>query len=179
MNPVFVDGVDKLKRRIATIRSKVSFTLNAVVEDFASLLLRRIKERYSIGVDPDGNPWADLRPATLERKKRYPTKPEYSTTKGFSTEALFNSLSIIRGTSAGLFAVSTGVGVRIGIGREGGMGWTKVRGEDISIYARVFQKGNSAHNQVARRFLGIGRLDVKSAGAFLNRRVKNMLGSAT
>lgn len=173
----YVKGATKLRQRIATIRAGVPFALNRAVSDAGQLILQRTRNRYLRGVDPDGRPWTALSGATLVRKKRPPTSPQYrdkgQLAKGFSTGALYGSIQLIRGSSAGLFAAVTGAGVRIGIGNAGAFGPVQKRGKDIAQYARTFQQGSA--NQPARRFIGIGALDVKSVDSLLRNRIRRLV----
>jgi hypothetical protein len=70
-----------------------------------------------------------------------------------------DAIQIIRGGITGATFTNTGAGVRIGI-----------QDPEIAKYARIQNRGN--HHIPARRFLGIGRLDVKSVDSLLRRKAR-------
>lgn len=183
MSEKFVRGAERLKQRISTIRQRSGFTLEAAIEEFRELLVKRIKDRYLRGVDSDGNPWEPLAASTLKRKQYAPTKQEYRVKgdagqrfKLLRTDALIESIGIIRGSAKGLFASSTGTESRIGV-RQGVWGTQETPSDVISKYARLHQTGDLPR-MPARPFLGIGRTDVKSADSFLRRRIKKLIEGA-
>ena len=149
----FVHGADRLKQRIRTIRTNLG--LPAMVEEIGNLLLKRTLERFEQGVDPDGNRWPELKPQTLERRRRGGFAGEGVLQR---TERLKHAIKLIKG-GLGTTFINTGAGVRIGI-----------EDPEIAIYGRVQNKGDSSHNIPARRFLGIGRLDVKAVDSLLRRK---------
>lgn len=148
----YVSGAAKLGRRISTIRQR--YNVEDLTAEIGQLLLRRTLDRFAREVDPDGTPWEDLAPFTLRRKKAlgYGNKQKLE-----RTGALKRSIKLIRGTAAGSIFTNTGAGVRIGV-------------NDTSVvdYARIQNYG--AGRVPARRFLGIGALDVKAVDSFLRRR---------
>lgn len=150
-----VKGVDKLKRRIATIRDRLQ--IGPMVDEIADLLEARTKRRFDREVDPDENPWKDLAPATKRRKEQlgFGSKGKLK-----RTERLRNSIKRIR-QSAGSVYTNTGAQVRIGINDPA-----------VVPYARAQNDGT---NKIpARRFLGIGNLDVKAVDGFMRRKAKQL-----
>lgn len=148
----FVRGAEKLSRRISTIRARLA--LPPLVNEIGGLLLRRNLERFDREEDPDGVPWVPLAASTVILKRRlgYGTK---GTLK--RTEHMRDAIKLIRGNASGALYINTGARVRIGIDDP-----------EIERYARVHQNGNMRVPR--RRFLGIGRLDVKAVDSFLRRR---------
>lgn len=131
----------------------------AVDQDVRQLLLLRVRGRFEMGVDPQGNPWASLLEKTIEKKRRkgypYPEKPLQASLR------LKNAIAIISGSNQGLFAGATGAGFRIGI-------------EDpiAAQYGRIQNYGTSV--LPARKFIGLGPLDTRAVQALLNRRLKSI-----
>lgn len=156
----FIRGADKLQRRIQTIRANLG--LPAMVDEIGKLLLRRTLERFDQGVDPDGNRWPALKDQTIDRKRRggYPELPLKRTL------ALRNSIKLIKGDVTGTTFTNTGAGVRIG-----------VEDPKIAEYAVVQNRGDARKHIPARRFLGIGQLDIKSVDSFLRRKAETIMGS--
>lgn len=146
-----VRGHEQLSRRIATIRRNLG--LPAMVDEIGKLLHRRHLERFDREVDPNYVPWVELSPATLAIKRRlgYGHKGKLQ-----RTGALRSAIRIIRG-GLGTVYTNTGAGLRIGV-------------EDprIAEYARDQNEGTS--RIPARRFLGIGALDVKAVDSLMRRK---------
>lgn len=151
----YVNGAEKLKQRIATLRSRLQ--LPALTTEIANLIRRRTIERFDREVDPDGIPWKPLAESTILRKRRggYGNKK-----KLVRTESLRGAIRIIRG-GLGATYTNTGAGFRIG-----------VEDPKIAQYARIQNNGN--RRIPARRFLGIGRLDVKAVDSLLRRKAKEL-----
>lgn len=151
----FVRGAEKLSQRIATIRQ--NYKLPAMVDEIGDLLLKRTKERFNREVDPDGAPWAPLTEETLRRKGRLGFADKGKLKR---TEALYNAIRKIRGGAGTTFS-NTGAGVRIGV-------------DDPKVvpYATVQNNGNG--RIPARRFLGIGALDVKAVDSYMRRQAAKM-----
>lgn len=149
----FVRGADRLSRRIRTIRENLG--LPDLTEEIGDLLLARTMRRFERGVDPDERPWAPLKPETIRRKARggFPAKPLQRTLK------MKDSIKKIRGGSGSLFT-NTGAQVRIGI-----------QDPQIADYARRHQQGRGIP---ARRFLGIGALDVKAVDSLMRRKARQL-----
>lgn len=63
---ITVRGLQELVSRTEPIRNG-RWAQNAVREGIA-IVSRGIKERFDAEVDPDGSPWAALKPSTLRRK---------------------------------------------------------------------------------------------------------------
>lgn len=152
----FVDGAEKLKRRIATITA--SLALPAMMNEIGELLLRRTLRRFDAEVDPDNQKWKPLASETLQRRKR---SGGYEGKKILvQTGEMRKAIDIIRG-GAGSVYTNTGAGVRIGI-----------QDEEIAVRGRVHNSGLGGIPQ--RRFLGIGKTDIGSVDQFLRRRADAM-----
>lgn len=151
----YVRGADKLKQRIATVRANLN--LPDLTFEIGSLLYRRTKDRFEQQVDPDNRPWKPLAEPTLRIRRRlgYEYKPKLQ-----RTEALKRAIRIIRGGAGSTF-VNTGAGVRIGI-----------QDPEIAKYARAQNQGTPTIP--ARRFLGIGRLDVKAVDSLMRRKARQL-----
>ena len=151
----FVHGVDKLQQRIRTIRERLE--LPAMVQATGVLLVKRTKDRFNRGIDPNYTPWKPLAPATLEIKRRlgYGQKGMLK-----RTENMYNAIRVIRG-GLDTFSALTGAGLRIGIDDP-----------DIAEYARFQQRGTK--KIPARRFLGIGRLDIKAVDGLMRRKARQL-----
>lgn len=159
MDTKFVQGADRLAQRIRTIRERLF--LPPLVEEIGSLLWKRTLVRFDREVDPDERPWPELSEATKKRQDSESGRKK----KLVQTRALRESIRIIKGGAGSIFT-NTGAGVRIGIdGAE-----LNNRGVRVAEYGRVHQRGYGPHNIPARRFLGIGRLDVKAVDSFLRRK---------
>jgi phage gpG-like protein len=152
----FVKGAAKLGRRIASIRAALNLPL--LTEEIGSLLLNRVRSRFKSMVDPDGNPWKELAPATLRRKAQLGYGNEQKLVRKGSMR---DAIQIIRGGLGSTF-FNTGAGLRIGI-----------QDPEIAEYARVQNKGQPGRIP-ARRFLGIGRLDVKAVDSLLRRKAQQL-----
>ena len=153
----YVRGVNKLAQRIRTIRERLGVA--AMVEEVGALLLRRTQDRYDKEVDPDGRPWVPLAKTTLQRRRR---------AGGISgkkilvqTGALRASIQLIRGGLSGAIATNTGAGVRIGVADEEQLGKAATHN-----YGRVATP--------MRKFLGIGRLDIRAVDSFMRRRANKL-----
>lgn len=151
----FVGGVQKLSQRIAHIRA--TLFVPALVNELGELLLRRTLDRFDREVDPDGRDWAPLKESTLARRRRDGKK---GSKKLFVTGAMRGDIKLIRGSAIGAIATNTGAGVRIG----------------VTDPAQVTKAGahNYGRGSPQRRFLGIGRLDIKSVDSFMRRRSEQL-----
>lgn len=156
----FVNGATKLKQRIATIRERLG--VPAMTQEIGELLLARTLRRFDQEVDPDGVKWVALSPVTVVIKRRlgYGGKGKLK-----RTENLRKSIQLLRGSVSGSVFTNTGAGVRIGIpdGKQADIGRVQNYGD-----GRI----------PARRFLGIGALDVKSVDSFLRRRAQQIVDRA-
>lgn len=151
----YVKGADKLQRRIATIRKNLN--LPAMTQEIGQLLLKRTQDRFDKEVDPDSKPWKPLAPATLERKRR----EGYGDAKKLVRKGdLRKAIAIIRG-GAGTTFTNTGAGVRIGI-------------DDPTQVAKAQAQNKGTSRIPARRFLGVGALDVKAVDSYLRRKAANL-----
>lgn len=157
----FVNGAAKLSRRIATIRERLG--VGAMTEGIGNLLLERTLRRFDQEVDPDGKPWQDLAPATIMIKRRlgYGNKGKLK-----RTETLRNSIDIVKGSVSGAVFTNTGAGVRLGV--KGG--------SKVAAYGRAQNYGTE--RIPARRFLGIGALDVKAVDSFMRRRAQQVMDNS-
>ena len=97
----FVRGAEKLQRRIATIRANLHLPL--LMEEIGSLLERRTLQRFDREVDPDGKPWASLKPSYAKRKAKESGNTKILVRRG----DLRASIRRIRG-GFGFFAINTG-----------------------------------------------------------------------
>jgi Phage virion morphogenesis family. len=148
----YVRGPEKLARRMATIRATLA--LPVLTNEVAELLLKRTLVRFEAQVDPDNTPWRALAPATELRRKQSGYDPKHPILQ--RTQELKHAIHILRGLAPGAVFTNTGAGARIGVSDEGIIG-----------RARAHQRG-TAHVPM-RRFLGIGRLDVKAVDSQLRR----------
>ncbi len=146
----FVDGAAKLSRRIATITERLA--LPPMIAEIGQLLLRRTMDRFDREIDPDGHPWKPLESSTLKRRD-YAGAGKKMLVR---TKLMRNSIQIIKGGLNATFT-NTGAGLRIGIDSSA----VDERGEHVSVYARIQNR--------ERRFLGVGRLDVKAVDGLLRR----------
>lgn len=151
----YVRGAERLKQRIATVRKNLD--LPDLTFEIGSLLWRRTKQRFEDEVDPDGNPWKPLADNTLRIKRRlgYGNKKKLQ-----RSEALKNAIRIIRGGAGSTFT-NTGAGVRIG-----------VQDPKLAPIAKALNQGTPTIP--ARRFLGIGRLDVKAVDSLMRRKAAQL-----
>lgn len=153
----FVRGADRLSQRVKTIRNAI--VLPAMVEEITDLLLKRTQKRFDRQVDPNENRWPALKESTISTKKRlgFGDKPPL-----VRTRAMRDAIHAIRG-GLGTTYFRTGVGSRIGI-----------EDPEIAEYAKVQNKGLKSHNIPARRFLGIGALDIKAVDSLLRRKARQL-----
>lgn len=151
----FVRGAGKLQTRIATIRQ--SLQLAAFTEEVGQLLLRRTLNRFEREVDPDDRAWAPLKETTLRRKAYlgYGNKKKLQ-----RTGKLKDSIRLIRG-GAGTTFTNTGAGFRIGI-----------ENPDVALYGKIQNAGNNRIK--ARRFLGVGALDIRAVDSLLRRKAAEL-----
>lgn len=152
----FVRGADKLRARLQRVGDAVN--LAALIEDIGQTLERRTIQRFDREIDPDEQPWQPLAEVTLRDKKKLGFG---NRRKLVRTGELRSSIRRIRGT-AGL-AVNTGAGFRIGI-------------ENPKVAKRGRYLNFGTGKIPARRFLGIGRLDVRAVDGLLRRKAKFLEG---
>ncbi len=162
----FVNGAQRLGQRIATIRARLA--LPVMTAEIGRLLLDRTMRRFDAQTDPDGNRWRALSPLTLRSRNRqgFPDVPIL-----FRTGTLRNAIQIIRGkVSSGAEYINTGAGLRIGVTRQNAnyVQTTSSRSVNVADVARYMNKGTRTVPK--RRFLGVGRLDVKAVDSLLRRR---------
>src|SRR5471030_1248932 len=141
----FLKGADKMAQRIRTIRANTG--LPSMVEELGQFILRRTLESFDKEEDPDGRKWAPLSDITIRRRIRehFPGETPILNRMG----DLRKSIELIRGSAAGTLFSNTGVGVRIGI--------------TDPLLAKIGLFLNNGTNRIpARRFLGIGALDIKA-----------------
>lgn len=152
----FVKGADKLKTRIATIRTNLA--LPEMTDAIGQLLLARTLRRFDREVDPDNVPWKPRAESTMKRRERANYPPDSPLL--VETGGLRNAIRLIRG-GRGTVSVNTGAGVRIG-----------VQDTQIAKRAGAHQRGYGHIPQ--RRFLGIGRLDIKAIDSLLRRKAEQL-----
>ena len=149
----FVRGDTKIAAKVRNIKTVLAVAV--LQEELGQLLLRRTLDRFDREVDPDNKPWVPLAESTLQRRRRD------AAGKGskilHKTLALRNSIQRIRGSASGLVAANTGAGFRIGVNDPSQTG-----------KAAAHQYGTASIP--VRKFLGIGKLDVRSVDNFLRRR---------
>lgn len=144
----YIRGAARLGQRLNTLR--VTLALPPMMEEIENLLLNRTLRRFDQEVDPDGRPWREL---SFETRKRKPLGSK----KLRETGQMRASIKRIKGSAAGAMYAITGAGFRIGIDDP-----------DQVDKGRAHQYG-TRHIPV-RRFLGIGRLDVKAVDSLLRRK---------
>lgn len=154
----YVRGAERLGRRIATIRGNLN--LPAMVDEIGNLLLKRTMNRFDREVDPDGIPWLPLKETTILRRRQMGLGPH---PKLVRTSDMRGAIKLIKGGIQGAVFANTGAGVRIGIDDE-----------EIAKYGRVQNRGSEDGRIPARRFLGIGRLDVKAVDSLLRRKADQL-----
>lgn len=146
----FVNGAQRLSQRIATIRSRLA--LPVMMPQIGELLLRRTMTRFDNEVDPDGQRWKPLSEGTIKRRGYLGSGKKILV----RTKTMRDSIKIIKGGIDTTF-FNTGAGVRIGIDSTA----VDEDGELVSVYAAIQNR--------TRRFLGVGRLDVKAVDSLLRR----------
>ncbi len=150
----FTDGAARLSRRIATITTKLA--LPVMVGRIGPLLLRRTLERFDREVTPDGQPWKALAEGTIKRRSYLDLSGKKKLVREGTLRA---AIKAIKG-GEGSFGINTGAGVRIGIDASA----VDEDGEPVSVYARIQNRERNG-----RRFLGVGRLDIKAVDSLLRR----------
>jgi phage gpG-like protein len=153
-DPKNVRGVEKLKKRIATIRR--SLDVPEMTSEIGVLLTRRTMDRFDREVDPNERPWPELAEVTLAARRR----GGKGTKKLVRTGRLRRSIRPIRGGIGTVFG-NTGAGFRIGI-----------EDKEVAKYAGPLNRGNPAKKLPARRFLGIGPLDIRAVDSLMRRRAE-------
>lgn len=169
----FVGGMAKLKKRIATIRARLS--LPPLINEIGELLLKRTLERFDRQVDPNGTPWKALAPATLRRRREsgYPELPALN-----RSGQLRAAIQIIKTRiSAGTLYINTGAGVRIGVSSTANATYEKMseKSKPVSVAEVAHYMQNGTGHIPARKFLGIGRLDIKAVDSMLRRRADDAI----
>lgn len=159
-----VTGQKQILRRMQRIRAGLPEIMQS--EEITQFLSARLRRNFDKGVDPDGKPWKPLAPSTIERKKKagnpYPKRPLYA------TGLMRRSISVITGRADGIFAINTGLGLRIG-----------VNSGKASKYARVHNyggvSGNPPHNVPIRKFLALGTKDIVAVQGYVRRSIKKLM----
>lgn len=147
----YVRGAERLAQRIATIRTRCA--LPPLVDEIGALLLARTRKRFAAEVDPDYRPWRPLAEVTIRRKA---AEGFGDAQKLVRKGAMRDAIQLIRGRVDGGMFTNTGAGIRIGITDPA-----------IAKYGVVQNRGNG--RVPSRRFLGIGRLDVRAVDSKLRR----------
>lgn len=151
----YVGGVQKLGRRIATIRA--AFSLPVLTDQIQDLLVRRVKDRFEKERDPDGQPWAPLEEPTLARRRRAGGRSGQKILT--QSRELRDSIRAIRTVMGDSFATNTGAGFRIGV----------VGDAHLLAKARAHNYGVPSRKLKQRRIFGIGAADVKAVDGLLRR----------
>ena len=152
----YVRGAARLSQRISTIRAR--YSLPPLMDEIGALLLKRVKDRFRRELTPDYVPWAALKPATLRRKEAL----GFGDAQKLVREGkLRDAIEIIKGGLGSTF-FNSGAGFRIGIDDP-----------DIAKYAAA-QNNGIPGRLVARRFLGIGALDVRAVDSLLRRKAASL-----
>lgn len=151
----FVKGAAKLGARIATIRQ--SYSLPKFTAEITDLLLNRTLRRFDRQVDPDEHPWPAITEAGAKSKQRagYGGRPLLR-----RSGKMRDSIRAIRG-GVGTIFTNTGAKVRIGIDDP-----------EVAKYAAVHNKGQGRFPM--RRFIGLGRLDIRAVDSLLRRKAKQI-----
>lgn len=146
----FVKGADKLAARLR----KLSVSIRKTVTDgrIPALLLRRTKKRFDKQLDPNERKWEPLSPNTLVRRRSGGNLRRKAL---HETLRLKQSIAIVKKSS--LFSV-TGASARIG-----------VNDPVAAAYGRFHQTGEG--DLVQRRFLGIGKSDIKAVDLLLEKAI--------
>lgn len=155
-----VTGAKALRRRINTIQAGLPLLVSR--DRMSAFLLRRIKERFLKEQSPDGTRWARLSPNT---------KPGLSILR--STSALYNNIDVLDG--AGGFGSATGAGFRIGVKNASSQQPGRRRTDNPAVYGRYHNLGIGVKR---RRFLGVGRLDIKAVDSLLRRELHKLVEGA-
>lgn len=144
----YVRGAARLSQRISTISAALN--LPVLTESVASLLLARTLRRFDQQVDPDGRPWEPHAESTKRQRGSNATILN-------RTGAMRGAITRIRGNAAGTVYAITGAGARIGID------------DPRQVPKGTYHQYGTRHIP-QRRFLGIGRLDVKAVDSLLRRK---------
>lgn len=147
----------RIIQRIQNIRERMPQTIQE--PQLMAFMERRVKARFIQGVDPEGNRWAALTPATIRIKKAagsaFPEKPLIRTGR------LFNSIQAIR-TNAGFQSV-TGLGFRVG-----------VTDPEAAKYGRMHDQGLVPRTS-QRKFMGVSARDAKALTDLIRREVRKLI----
>lgn len=153
----FVNGAARLSQRIATIRQRLA--VGPMTNEIAALLLKRTQRRFDDEVDPNNQPWENLAPSTIAAKRRLGFGKQGKLKR---TLNLRNSIAIVK-QSIGAVYTNTGAGARIGIEESA-----------AAVYGR-YQNSGLGKRLPARRFLGVGALDIKAVDSFMRRRADTLM----
>lgn len=138
------------------------------LDDIASIVLRRNKERFLRAVNPDNIPW----PISQSAKRRAAGLPDsqgISKTGSngntlFSTGSLFESIQILNNRSTNTERV---VSVNPAFKN-------RVSGKRVLDYAVKHQFGSSSPFLPVRKFLGVNSQDVQVVDSFIDRKLRNL-----
>lgn len=158
-----VTGDRKLIQRIRTIQEGLPSLVSR--DRLGDFLLRRMQDRYSRRVDPDGVPWADR---SAQTRGDHPLLEKHGTLRG--------SIGVLGGMGGSGFGVATGAGFRIGVRSRKFTESSKSssRTVDPAVYGRAMQLGLGGVPK--RRFIGIGKLDIKAVDSLLRRELTKLVG---
>jgi len=149
----FRGGVLKLRNRLKALQATLAIPV--LTEEIGQLLLRRTLARFDREVDPNEVPWTPLASETLERRKRAGGNSGKKIL--VQTGALRASIQLLRGANTGTISTNTGAGVRIGV-------------EDPEQTMKAFVHNKGYGKIPMRKFLGIGKLDIRSVDGLMRRR---------
>ena len=153
-----VSGDQKLLKRIRTIQEGLPALASR--ERLGDFLVRRMQERYGRRVDPEGRPWKER---STNTKGDHPLLEK----KGYLRKAI----GVLGGINGSGMGINTGAGFRIGV--KSVRVQERTRTVVTAVYGRAHQLGNKRVPR--RRFLGIGRLDVKAVDSLLRREMKKLI----
>lgn len=157
----FVHGDQKLLKRLATLRKGLPPLVSK--ERLGAFLIRRMQARFEQRVDPDQVPWKARSPATdgnhplLER-----------------TGQMRKAIAVLGGANGGGLGVATGAGFKIGVKSINVIDGDG-KAANTAVYGRTHQLGTKRVPK--RRFIGIGRLDVKAVDSLMRREAAKLLRS--
>lgn len=161
-----VEGTASVLRRIGSLRENFGSVLAEPA--LAKELERRMRQRFKDEEAPDGSKWTPLSLRAVEEKARRGSRTAGKALQ--RTGRLLSSFRAVQGSSAGLFAGNTGIGVRIGITDN-----TKPPGRNRLSpvqYGRLHNYGKGG--QIKRRFIGLGTQDSVFVVEYVRQRLKSI-----
>lgn len=157
MSSVKVSGQRSLVQRLKRISARMPGLLTEA--QAGEFLAKRMLRRFDAQMAPDGSKWKPLDDVALARKKRrgYGDKPLL-----VNSGSLRDAIGVILGGREGLFAVNSGLGVRVGI-----------REEEQAFYGRLHNYGFGV--QTMRKFIGFNELDIGAVQSLLRRKAQQII----